>query len=93
MNKKYVHGYDVRENIRLQDQASTLVELLQYDTSYPAVIQCLVGYLQGKDKTMKKNHIWSHIIDSYPGRMWSQRTYTRHALWYLGGRSVYDHIP
>jgi ubiquinone/menaquinone biosynthesis C-methylase UbiE len=36
MNKKYVHGYDSRENIRLQDQASTLVELLHSDTSYPA---------------------------------------------------------
>ena len=32
----YVHGYDQRENIRLQDQASTLVELLHSDTSYPA---------------------------------------------------------
>ncbi len=27
MDNKYVHGYDPRENIRLQDQASTLVEL------------------------------------------------------------------
>lgn len=33
---KYVHGYDPRENIRLQDQASTLVELLHSDTIYPA---------------------------------------------------------
>lgn len=36
MSNKYVHGYDVRENIRLQDQASTLVELLHGDTAYPA---------------------------------------------------------
>ena len=36
MKKAYVHGYDQRENIRLQDQASTLVELLHSDTSYPA---------------------------------------------------------
>jgi len=36
MNNAYVHGYDPRENIRLQDQASTLVELLHSDTSYPA---------------------------------------------------------
>ncbi len=36
MNEKYVHGYDLRENTRLQDQASTLVELLHSDTSYPA---------------------------------------------------------
>ena len=35
MNNRYVHGYDVRENIRLQDQASTLVELLHSDTLYP----------------------------------------------------------
>jgi len=33
---KYVHGYDPRENIRLQDQASTLVQLLHSDTIYPA---------------------------------------------------------
>ncbi len=32
---RYVHGYDPRENIRLQDQASTLVELLHFDTFYP----------------------------------------------------------
>ncbi|MBU1693154.1 MAG: class I SAM-dependent methyltransferase, partial [Verrucomicrobia bacterium] len=36
MNKGYVHGYEDRENIRLQDQASTLVELLHSDTLYPA---------------------------------------------------------
>jgi len=36
MNNAYVHGYDPRENMRLQDQASTLVELLHSDTSYPA---------------------------------------------------------
>jgi ubiquinone/menaquinone biosynthesis C-methylase UbiE len=36
MNNAYVHGYDPRENIRLQDQASTLVELLHSDTVYPA---------------------------------------------------------
>ena len=36
MDKAYVHGYNHRENIRLQDQASTLVELLHSDTSYPA---------------------------------------------------------
>jgi ubiquinone/menaquinone biosynthesis C-methylase UbiE len=36
MNHSYVHGYDLREGIRLQDQASTLVELLHSDTAYPA---------------------------------------------------------
>lgn len=36
MNRTYIHGYDPRENIRLQDQASTLVELLHSDTQYPA---------------------------------------------------------
>ncbi len=36
MNKQYVHGYDPRENIRLQDQATTLAELLHHDTIYPA---------------------------------------------------------
>ncbi len=35
MTGTYVHGYDPRENRRLQDQASTLVELLHSDTTYP----------------------------------------------------------
>jgi len=35
MNNEYVHGYDEKANIRLQDQASTLVELLHSDTYYP----------------------------------------------------------
>ena len=36
MNKTYVHGYDHRENLRLQNQASTLIDLLHSDTKYPA---------------------------------------------------------
>jgi SAM-dependent methyltransferase len=36
MNSDYVHGYETRENARLQDQASALVELLHHDTFYPA---------------------------------------------------------
>jgi ubiquinone/menaquinone biosynthesis C-methylase UbiE len=35
MASAYVHGYEPRENRRLQDQASTLVELLHWDTAYP----------------------------------------------------------
>ena len=35
MTSGYVHGYDPRENLRLQDQASSLVELLHSDTAYP----------------------------------------------------------
>lgn len=36
MTDAYVHGYDPREGVRLQDQASTLVDLLHGDTCYPA---------------------------------------------------------
>ena len=36
MHRTYVHGYEQKENIRLQDQAATLVELLHSDTFYPA---------------------------------------------------------
>lgn len=35
MNDSYVHGYNLRESVRLQDQAGTLVDLLHSDTSYP----------------------------------------------------------
>ena len=36
MSQPYVHGYNPRENERLQDQAGTLVDLLHSDTAYPA---------------------------------------------------------
>ncbi len=35
LDNTYVHGYNYRENRRLQDQAQTLVELLHSDTAYP----------------------------------------------------------
>ena len=35
MISPYVHGYGPRENLRLQDQATTLAELLHSDTTYP----------------------------------------------------------
>ena len=35
MTKAYIHGYDPRENVRLQDQATTLVDLLHSDTVFP----------------------------------------------------------
>ncbi len=36
MSGAYVHGYDPRENERLQDQAGTLTDLLHHDTHYPS---------------------------------------------------------
>jgi protein-L-isoaspartate O-methyltransferase len=41
MTAAYVHGYDTKENRRLQDQASTLVELLHHDTRYPEASRVL----------------------------------------------------
>ena len=35
-NRDYVHGYDRRANVRLQDQADAVVDLLHADTAYPA---------------------------------------------------------
>ncbi|MEM6326569.1 MAG: methyltransferase domain-containing protein [Bacteroidota bacterium] len=35
MSDPYVHGYALRENERLHDQADTLVDLLHADTAYP----------------------------------------------------------
>lgn len=60
---KYVHGYDPRENIRLQDQASTLVELLHSDTIYPAgskILEagCGVG---AQTITLVKNSPYAHF--------------------------------
>ena len=61
---KYVHGYNPRENIRLQDQASTLVELLHSDTLYPAeslILEsgCGVG---AQTITLATNSPDAHII-------------------------------
>ena len=36
MTDAYVHGYNPREAVRLQDQSATLVDLLHADTAYPA---------------------------------------------------------
>ena len=36
MNKSYLHGYTSQEDQRLHDQASTLFDLLHFDTLYPA---------------------------------------------------------
>ena len=35
-DEAYVHGYSSRENQRLMDQASTLADLLHWDTAFPA---------------------------------------------------------
>jgi len=60
----YVHGYDPRENIRLQDQASTLDELLHSDTVYPEgslilEVGCGVG---AQTVPLSRNSPHSHII-------------------------------
>lgn len=36
MTPDYVHGYSAQEGARLVDQASTLTDLLHFDTTYPA---------------------------------------------------------
>ena len=63
MNNGYVHGYDQRESIRLQDQASTLVDLLHSDTFFPSgskVLEagCGVG---AQTITLAKNSPEAHI--------------------------------
>jgi len=60
---KYVHGYDQRENIRLQDQASTLVELLQADTAYPPGCQILEAGcgIGAQTVTLARNSPHAHI--------------------------------
>jgi len=59
----YIHGYNSRENIRLQDQASTLVQLLHSDTVYPAgskILEagCGVG---AQTLTLAKNSAYADI--------------------------------
>ncbi len=48
----YVHGYDGREALRLEDQARTLEELLHGDTEFPdgaEVLEAGCGTDHGKD--------------------------------------------
>jgi cyclopropane fatty-acyl-phospholipid synthase-like methyltransferase len=61
MKRTYVHGYHPRENVRLQDQASTLVQLLHHDTVYPAgsrVLEagCGVGRANGPSCPNSRMH-------------------------------------
>ena len=41
MNRAYVHGYSAKENQRLQDQATTLTDLLHADSLFPPGSQIL----------------------------------------------------
>ena len=64
MTPDYVHGYDPRESLRLQDQADTLVELLHSDTAFPAgsrVLEpgCGVG---AQTVTLAKNSPGARIL-------------------------------
>ena len=63
MKNKYVHGYNQKENIRLQDQASTLVDLLHSDTTFSPNSEileagCGVG---AQTVTLAKNSPEAHI--------------------------------
>jgi ubiquinone/menaquinone biosynthesis C-methylase UbiE len=60
----YVHGYDPRESLRLQDQAATLAELLHSDTVFPTgsrVLEagCGVG---AQTVTLAKNSPGARIL-------------------------------
>lgn len=61
----YVHGYDARETVRLQDQASTLVELLHSDTSYDPGARVLeAGCGVGAQTTILASNSPSALITS-----------------------------
>jgi ubiquinone/menaquinone biosynthesis C-methylase UbiE len=60
----YVHGYDRRANVRLQDQADALVDLLHSDTAYPegsVVLEagCGVG---AQTVTLARRSPGAHIV-------------------------------
>lgn len=64
MNRIYVHGYDRLENVRLQDQAATLVDLLHADTSYPegsSVLEAGCG-IGAQTITLARNSPGARII-------------------------------
>jgi SAM-dependent methyltransferase len=64
MKLDYVHGYDRRANVRLQDQADALVELLHSDTAYrdgSTVLEagCGVG---AQTMTLARRSPGAHIV-------------------------------
>ena len=64
MTSNYVHGYDRRANVRLQDQADALVDLLHSDTRYPegsTVLEagCGVG---AQTVTLVRNSPHAHFV-------------------------------
>jgi ubiquinone/menaquinone biosynthesis C-methylase UbiE len=64
MTNAYVHGYDPRENIRLQDQATALVDLLHSDTVYPPgsfVLEAGCG-IGAQTVTLAKNSPGASIV-------------------------------
>jgi ubiquinone/menaquinone biosynthesis C-methylase UbiE len=64
MKRKYVHGYDQRESVRLQDQAQTLEHLLHFDTSYPdghSVLEVGCG-IGAQTIPLARNSPGAHIV-------------------------------
>jgi protein-L-isoaspartate O-methyltransferase len=60
----YVHGYNTRESVRLQDQAETLVDLLHSDTHYPTgslVLEAGCG-IGSQTITLAKNSPEARIV-------------------------------
>jgi SAM-dependent methyltransferase len=64
MSHVYVHGYDQRERVRLQDQAETLVDLLHSDTAYPdgsSVLEAGCG-IGAQTIPLARNSPGAHIV-------------------------------
>ena len=83
MSTPYVHGYSSREGTRLVDQASTLTDLLHFDTAYPAgslVLEagCGVG---AQTVTLAKNSPTATIVsvDISPDSLAQAQTRVREA--------------
>ncbi|HEY0738779.1 MAG TPA: hypothetical protein VGD69_27920 [Herpetosiphonaceae bacterium] len=74
MSEIYVHGYDARENERLQDQAGILVDLLPHDTAYPpgsSVLEagCGVG---AQTITLAQRSPLAHFTSIAPPSRWAR---------------------
>ena len=62
--KEYVHGYSIRENQRLGDQANTLSDFLHYDTKYPpgsVILEAGCGTGE-QTKFLAKNNLECQIL-------------------------------
>ena len=64
MSRPYVHGYDERESVRLQDQARSVVDLFHAETRYPEGSSILEAGCNGRHP-LERPHVGALREDTH----------------------------